>query len=72
MTWTLPEPIPGVPVPEPDLRPARAARNTAIVEALVDLPPVVISDVVGISPVSAARWALADDRWPDYLASRQA
>lgn len=52
--------------------PARAARNTAMVEALADLPPIVISDLVGISPVTAHRWArLAGDSWSDYLATRQ-
>ncbi|MGW0336875.1 hypothetical protein ACWD0J_34415 [Streptomyces sp. NPDC003011] len=52
--------------------PARAARNTAMMEALADLPPIVISDLVGISPVTAHRWArLAGDNWSDYLATRQ-
>jgi uncharacterized protein YjcR len=44
--------------------PARAARNTAMMEALADLPPIVISDLVGISPVTVHRWArLAGDSW---------
>ncbi|MEU5397554.1 hypothetical protein [Streptomyces tibetensis] len=52
--------------------PARAARDTAMMEALADLPPIVISDLVGISPVTAHRWArLAGDSWSDYLATRQ-
>ncbi|MFE5028639.1 hypothetical protein ACFRAO_36435 [Streptomyces sp. NPDC056656] len=52
--------------------PARAARNTVMMEALADLPPIVISDLVGISPVTANRWArLAGDSWSDYLAARQ-
>ncbi|MER6161443.1 hypothetical protein ABT147_38940 [Streptomyces sp. NPDC001868] len=52
--------------------PARAAQNTAMMEALADLPPIVISDLVGISPVTAHRWArLAGDSWSDYLATRQ-
>ncbi|MCX4704165.1 hypothetical protein OG252_51445 [Streptomyces sp. NBC_01352] len=52
--------------------PARAARKSAMMEALTDLPPIVISDLVGISPVTAARWArLAGDNWSDYLATRQ-
>lgn len=35
--------------------PALAARNSAMMEALADLPPIVISDLVGISPVTAHR-----------------
>ena len=43
-----------------------------MMEALADLPPIVISDLVGISPVPAHRWArLAGDSWSDYLATRQ-
>ncbi|MDQ0491349.1 hypothetical protein QO019_006246 [Streptomyces thermodiastaticus] len=43
-----------------------------MMEALADLPPIVISDLVGISPVTAHRWArLAGDSWSDYLATRQ-
>ncbi|MFH9201796.1 hypothetical protein ACH4KO_08850 [Streptomyces anulatus] len=51
--------------------PARAARNTAMMEALSDLPPLVVADLIGISPVTANRWArLAGDTWSDYLAAR--
>jgi hypothetical protein len=39
---------------------------------LADLPPTVISDLVGISPVTANRWPrLAGASWSDYLAARQ-
>ncbi|MEV2215013.1 hypothetical protein AB0H86_26835 [Streptomyces sp. NPDC050997] len=53
--------------------PARAARNTAMMEALVDLPPMVIADLLGIHPKTAERWAtLAGGNWSDYLAARRA
>ena len=53
--------------------PARAARNTAMMDALVDLPPMVIADLVGIHPKTAERWAtLAGGNWSEYLAVRQA
>lgn len=52
--------------------PARAARNTAMIEALVDLPPMVISDLFGLRPKTAERWAaLANGNWSDYMAARQ-
>lgn len=37
--------------------PARAARNTAMMNALVDLPPMVIADLLGMHPRTAERWA---------------
>ncbi|MER7183761.1 XRE family transcriptional regulator [Streptomyces hyaluromycini] len=50
--------------------PARAARNTAMVDALPDLPPMVIADLLGIHPKTAERWAtLAGENWSDYLSS---
>ncbi|SCF72211.1 hypothetical protein [Streptomyces sp. Ncost-T10-10d] len=50
--------------------PARAARNTAMVDALVDLPPVVIADLLGIHPKTAERWAtLAGENCPEYVSS---
>lgn len=53
--------------------PARAARNTAMMGALVDLPPMVIADLLGIHPKTAERWAtLAGDSWSEYLAARRA
>ncbi|WP_327398705.1 XRE family transcriptional regulator [Streptomyces sp. NBC_01288] len=52
--------------------PARAARNTAMMEALADLPPMVISDLFGIDPKTAERWAaFAGGRWSDYLATHR-
>ena len=49
-----------------------AARNTAMIEAVADLPPIVISDLFGISPTTAYAWArYAQDGWADYLAAGQ-
>ncbi|TCM42754.1 hypothetical protein [Kribbella sp. VKM Ac-2568] len=49
-----------------------AARNTARIEAVADLPPIVISDLFGISPRTAYAWAqYAQDSWADYLAVSQ-
>lgn len=51
--------------------PARAARNTAMVQALADLPPMLIADLIGIHPATAERWsALAAERWSEYVANR--
>ncbi|MGW3939461.1 hypothetical protein [Streptomyces phaeochromogenes] len=53
--------------------PARAARNTAMMDALADLPPMVIADLLGIHPETAERWAtLAGGNRSDYLAARRA
>lgn len=50
-----------------------AARNTAMIEAVADLPPIVVSDLFGISPATAYAWArYAQDSWADYLAVCQA
>ncbi|MBQ0888690.1 hypothetical protein KBZ94_27850 [Streptomyces sp. RM72] len=47
-----------------------SARNTAMLEAVADLPPIVISDLSGVSASSALRWArFAQDSWMDYLAA---
>ncbi|MEU8221447.1 hypothetical protein [Kribbella sp. NPDC048915] len=46
------------------------ARNTAMLEAVADLPPIVVSDLFGISPRTAYRWAqYAQVSWTDYLAA---
>ena len=42
-------------------------------DALVDLPPMVIADLIGIHPKTAERWAtLAGGNWSEYLAARRA
>jgi hypothetical protein len=46
-----------------------SASNTAMIEAVAELPPIVISDLFGISPRTAYAWAqYAQDSWADYLA----
>lgn len=38
--------------------------------ALVDLPPMVIADLIAIHPKTAERWATpADGNWSEYLAA---
>lgn len=52
--------------------PVLSARNTAMIEAVADLPPIVVSDLFGIHPNTAHAWAqYAQDSWADYLAARQ-
>ncbi|MFB7378090.1 XRE family transcriptional regulator [Kitasatospora purpeofusca] len=52
--------------------PVITARNTAMLEAVADLPPIVISDLFGINPSTAHSWArLAQNSWTDYLAALQ-
>lgn len=52
--------------------PTSSARNTALIEAAAELPPIVLSDLFGISPKTAHRWAqYAQDSWSDYLAAAQ-
>ncbi|MEV0638521.1 hypothetical protein AB0I77_26980 [Streptomyces sp. NPDC050619] len=44
-----------------------------MMDALVDLPPMVIADLLGIHPKTAERWAtLAGGYWFDYWAARRA
>ncbi|MFE2490004.1 hypothetical protein ACFXI6_50575 [Streptomyces mirabilis] len=44
-----------------------------MMDALVDLPPMVIADLLGIHPKAAERWAtLAGGNWSEYLAARRA
>ncbi|MFE2219151.1 hypothetical protein ACFW93_45550 [Streptomyces canus] len=44
-----------------------------VMDALVDLPPMVIADLLGIHPKTAERWAtLAGGNWSEYLAARRA
>ncbi|MEV7885837.1 hypothetical protein ACWD3I_36865 [Streptomyces sp. NPDC002817] len=42
-------------------------------DALVDLSPMVIADLLGIHPKTAEHWAtLPGGNWSDYLAARRA
>jgi len=38
-------------------QPGVSARNTATMEAITDLPPIVVSDPFGIHPQTAHAWA---------------
>ncbi|MBS2536597.1 hypothetical protein KGQ20_27935 [Catenulispora sp. NF23] len=52
--------------------PVLSARNTAMIEAVADLPPIVVSDLFGVSAASAHRWArYAQNSWTDYLLACQ-
>ncbi|MEV8064384.1 hypothetical protein AB0P37_50505 [Streptomyces antimycoticus] len=45
-----------------------SARNTAMMEAITDLPPSVVSDLFGIHPNTAYAWAqYAQNSWAEYL-----
>lgn len=48
--------------------PSAIAHNTAMITAVTELPPIVVSDLFGISPNTANAWArLAQASWTDYL-----
>lgn len=77
--------FPGIPPSRPrnttalhkDLKkyglPTLAARNSAMIANIVDLEPVVVSDLFGIAPQTAHRWAqYAQTSWATYLAARSA
>ncbi|MFD0344756.1 hypothetical protein ACFVH0_39860 [Streptomyces sp. NPDC127117] len=43
-----------------------------MLEALADLPPMVISDLFGVGPETAERWAASTGGiWSDFLAAHQ-
>ncbi|MEU1315718.1 hypothetical protein [Streptomyces tibetensis] len=43
-----------------------------MVQALADLPPALICDLIGVQPRTAERFAaLAGENWSDYLAGRR-
>ncbi|MFB6530393.1 hypothetical protein [Streptomyces sp. NPDC056399] len=49
------------------------ARNTAMMEAITDLPPIVVSDLFGMHPHTAYAWAqYAQNSWAEYLEAVQA
>jgi hypothetical protein len=51
--------------------PVLSARNTAMIEAVTTLPPIVIADLFGLSPSTAETWArYANGSWTHYLAAR--
>ncbi|WP_405166443.1 hypothetical protein OG203_15920 [Nocardia sp. NBC_01499] len=48
--------------------PSAIAHNSAMIAAVTELPPIVVSDLFGISPNTANAWArLAQASWTDYL-----
>jgi hypothetical protein len=52
--------------------PNLSARNTAMIEFVAELPPIIVSDLLGIAPSTAQRWArFTQDSWADYLAACQ-
>ena len=52
--------------------PNNNARNTAMIELVGELPPIVVSDRFGLAPVTVHRWAeFAQNGWADYLAACQ-
>lgn len=47
------------------------ARNTAMIEAVTDLPAIIVSDLFGIHPATADKWVrLTQNSWADYLAGK--
>lgn len=51
--------------------PLRLSRNAALLHLAAELPPVVIADLLGISPTTANRWSdAAGGRWMNYAAHR--
>lgn len=52
--------------------PTLGARNAAMVEAITDLPAIVVSDLFGVHASTAHRWAAdVNDSWTHHLAARQ-
>ena len=53
--------------------PTLSARNTAMIETVAAMPPIIISDLFGVAISTAQRWAQYTlDSWADYLATSQA
>ncbi|WP_237735784.1 XRE family transcriptional regulator [Streptomyces sp. AA1529] len=53
--------------------PGIGARNTAMMEAITDLPPIVVSDLFGMHPHTAYTWSqYAQNSWAEYLEAVQA
>ncbi|WP_280465842.1 hypothetical protein [Nocardia brasiliensis] len=77
-TYLFPGNLPGRPRSASGMRatlaryqlPSAIAHNTAMITAVTDLPPIVISDLFGIAPGTASAWArLAQNSWTDYLST---
>ncbi|MCX4852132.1 hypothetical protein [Streptomyces sp. NBC_00893] len=53
--------------------PGISARNAAMMEAITDLPPIVVSDLFGLHPSTTYAWAqYAQNSWAEYLEAAQA
>ncbi|WP_327380711.1 hypothetical protein [Streptomyces sp. NBC_01207] len=51
--------------------PVLTARNTAMIEAVTDLPPITVADLSGLHPSTANhRASYTNDSWTHYLATR--
>ncbi|MET7738164.1 hypothetical protein ABZT02_43815 [Streptomyces sp. NPDC005402] len=47
-----------------------SARNTAMIEVVAELPPIVVSDLFGVGASTAHGWArFVQDDWAEYLAA---
>ncbi|MGW0920618.1 hypothetical protein ACWD3J_16575 [Streptomyces sp. NPDC002755] len=52
--------------------PGISARNTAMMEVIADLPPIVVSDLFGMHPHTAYAWSqYAQNSWAEYLEAVQ-
>ena len=52
--------------------PTISARNTAMIDVVSELPPIVVSDLFGLHPSTAYRWAqYAQSSWADYLLAQE-
>ncbi len=52
--------------------PGIGARNTAMMEAVTELPPIVVSDLFGVHPSTTYAWAqFAQNSWAEYLEAIQ-
>jgi hypothetical protein len=52
--------------------PTLAARNTAMIETVAEMPPIIISDLFGVAISTAQRWAQYTlGSWADYLATSE-
>lgn len=50
--------------------PTSAAHNSAMIQMVKDLPPIVVSDLLGLHPATTEAWAgYAQDSWADYIAA---
>lgn len=79
-TYLMPGRPPNRPIAVSSLRkvlaanqlPTLAARNTAMIETVAEMPPIIISDLFGVAISTAQRWAQYTlGSWADYLATSE-